>query len=222
MISELKSATARANGAKSRGPKTEATRAISARNSLGHGLTARNTVLLECENPDEFNAMLAEFEEIYRPANPEQKNLVDEMVAARWKLDRYGLIEAALIDDELETRRKLPGNHPDIGISLSRAIRSLADGSAALNLIRRYQANLHRVYDKAYRILRELQAKAEASSRRLRPLVAPVQPIRPVQNEPTAAPIYSLEAPEKGPEDDDPVLIHSLKQSSVVIKKEQS
>ena len=37
MVSEFKSATARANGAKSKGPKSAATREISSRNSIRHG-----------------------------------------------------------------------------------------------------------------------------------------------------------------------------------------
>ena len=41
MTSELKAATARANGVKkSRGPKTAETRAISSRNSVGHGFAS--------------------------------------------------------------------------------------------------------------------------------------------------------------------------------------
>ena len=58
MPSQLRSDTARANGAKSRGPKTAETRERSSRNSLRHGIVARKTILLECEDPDQFQAML--------------------------------------------------------------------------------------------------------------------------------------------------------------------
>ena len=54
MPSQLRSDTARANGAKSRGPKSAETKEKSSRNSLRHGFTSRHTILLECENEDEF------------------------------------------------------------------------------------------------------------------------------------------------------------------------
>jgi len=47
MPSQLRSDTARANGAKSRGPKSAETKEKSARNSLRHGFTARSIILLE-------------------------------------------------------------------------------------------------------------------------------------------------------------------------------
>jgi hypothetical protein len=52
MTSELKSATSRANGAKSRGPVTAEGREKSSRNSLDHGFTSKKTMVLECENED--------------------------------------------------------------------------------------------------------------------------------------------------------------------------
>jgi hypothetical protein len=54
MPSKLKSDTARVNGAKSRGPKTAAGLEKSSHNALSHGLTARHTLVLECENLEEF------------------------------------------------------------------------------------------------------------------------------------------------------------------------
>src|SRR5712692_5673987 len=80
MTSELKSATARANGAKSRGPKTAETRERSSRNSLRHGIVARKTILLECEDPDQFQAMLDEYAVTYQPGNAIEQDLVDEML----------------------------------------------------------------------------------------------------------------------------------------------
>jgi hypothetical protein len=58
MPSQLKSDTARANGAKSRGPKSAATREKSSRNSLSHGLTSRHMLLLECENKNDANSFV--------------------------------------------------------------------------------------------------------------------------------------------------------------------
>src|SRR6266568_4543922 len=50
MQSQLKSDTARANGAKPRGPKSAETREKSSRNSLKHGGASRHTMLLACED----------------------------------------------------------------------------------------------------------------------------------------------------------------------------
>jgi len=47
MPSELKSETARTNGAKSHGPKTPEGKEASSRNAIKHGMTARNTYILE-------------------------------------------------------------------------------------------------------------------------------------------------------------------------------
>ena len=54
MPSELKSETARINGAKSRGPATEAGKATSSQNAIKHGMTAHDTYILECERADEY------------------------------------------------------------------------------------------------------------------------------------------------------------------------
>src|SRR5229473_928634 len=78
MPSQLKSDTARANGAKSKGPKTAETREISSRNSLKHGYTARHNMLLACEDPDLFQRMVDEYTAFYQPANPVERDLVEE------------------------------------------------------------------------------------------------------------------------------------------------
>src|SRR5437899_1237246 len=106
MPSKLRSDTARANGAKSRGPKTAATRQISSMNSLRHGLTACSSILLACESREEFDRMAAEYNAIYRPVGPEENGFVREMIAARWRIQRIGTAEAAVID--LEMVRKQP------------------------------------------------------------------------------------------------------------------
>jgi hypothetical protein len=101
MPSELRSATARANGAKSRGPKTAATREKSSLNSTTHGFTAHNTVLLQCEDPNLFQQIRNEYLFTYKPATPEEEVLVDEMIVTRWRIQRLWTIETALIDRQV-------------------------------------------------------------------------------------------------------------------------
>src|SRR6266851_10397333 len=67
MTSDLKSATSRANGAKSKGPKTAEGRQKSSQNALTHGFTAVSTILIDCEDPDEHLDLLADYNETYQP-----------------------------------------------------------------------------------------------------------------------------------------------------------
>ena len=101
MPSQLKSAASRANGAKSRGPKTPEGQERSSRNSLRHGIVARKTILLECENPDQFQAMLEEYAATYQPGNAVEQDLVDEMLSSRWRSGRLSMIVTSLLDMQM-------------------------------------------------------------------------------------------------------------------------
>ena len=163
MPSQLKSDTARANGAKSRGPKSAETKEKSSRNSLRHGFTSRHSILLECENEDEFQELEQELAATHQPATPAQQDLVDEMVAARWRMRRIRTIETVIMDCEMV--RKKPEIEkeyidPDSGIHMGLAFRTLAEESRSLALCNRYESRFSRMYDRAYRTLRELQQQA--------------------------------------------------------------
>jgi hypothetical protein len=160
MPSDLKSETARINGAKSRGPTTEAGKAASSQNALKHGMTARNTFILECESADEYHAFLAEHIAIHLPATPPEKELVEQMAIARWRIRRFVNAETVLIDCEIvRNRDKVEKEFAtiDSDVHTAMAIRSLADESRCLSLMSRYEARHQRCHDKAYAALRELQ-----------------------------------------------------------------
>src|SRR5260221_5149008 len=134
MPSALKSATARANGAKSRGPKSAATRAKSSLNATRHGFTAHNTVLLQCEDPNLFQEIRNEYLATYKPATPAEEVLVDEMIVARWRIQRLWTIETALFDREIirqQSETEKPGPS-DSASNLALAFRALADESRSL------------------------------------------------------------------------------------------
>jgi hypothetical protein len=103
MPSERKSATSRANGAKSHGPKTPQGRAISSANALRHGLTAK-TLILPHENQDLFLAMWNAYFDLLRPANATEVGHRSNMVAARWRLGRTWRYKTAMLDVEMATR----------------------------------------------------------------------------------------------------------------------
>src|SRR5438132_1868143 len=158
MVSTLKSATARANGAKSRGPTTAEGKEKSSRNSIKHGLTAGNgNILLDCEDPEQFDEVLNKLLGIHEPATPAETDLVEEMFAARWRTRRMWTIETGLLNAEILTQQSRTAP-PDPNIHLTMAFRSLTDDSRSLVLANRYEARLQRIYsDRAYKTLRELQ-----------------------------------------------------------------
>jgi len=179
MASNLKSDTARINGAKSRGPKSAETKAISSLNALKHGFTAHNTVLLACENPDEFQSMLDDYMAAYRPAHGLETRMVAEACAAHWRMLRLTTIETSLMDFEMvrqepELEKKL--TRFDVGIQLAVSFQALADESRTISLISRYESRLHRIRERmlnALLALRRLAKPAEPIH-----LVRPPQPIR--------------------------------------------
>ena len=102
MPSELKSATSRANGTKSHGPITAEGKEISSQNSLTHGFTSKKTVVLKCESEGDFQEMLGFSADTYQPYCPVEKDLVHEMVACRWRMERLRMMETALLDSEMD------------------------------------------------------------------------------------------------------------------------
>ena len=173
MTSDLKSATSRANGAKSHGPKTAEGREKSSQNSLNHGFTAKKTVLLACENPAQFQEMLGDYAATYHPGSPIEEGLVNEMVACRWRMQRLRMIETALMD--IEMQRELPEaeNPDDPGYRMAFAFRRLVDGSRAISLASRYESRLHRIHEQSHRTLRELQNNPSVSAGAPEPTPAP-------------------------------------------------
>jgi len=160
MVSNLKSETARINGAKSRGPTTAEGKEKSSRNAIKHGLTAgTSNILLDSEDPDEFEEIFNKLLGIHEPATPAENDLVEEMFAARWRIRRMWTIETNLFNVEILTQQSSPtvseGAGP--GIHLAIAYRALSDDSRSLALASRYEARLQRNYDRAYKTLRELQ-----------------------------------------------------------------
>src|SRR5258706_11468291 len=153
MLPKQKPAPARANGAKSRGPKSAATREKSSLNTTRHGFTAHNTVLLQCEDPDLFQKIRTEYLAIYKPETPAEEVLVDEMVVARWRIQRLWTIETALFDREVHRHRQPEtekADHPDSAAQLPQAFQSLADESLSLALLSRSESRLHRMHEPSY------------------------------------------------------------------------
>jgi hypothetical protein len=181
MSSQLKSDTARANGAKSHGPVTPQGRAISSRNSLRHGFAAKS-VVLPTESSQEFQALLRSYVVQFDPRGGVEQELVQTMVAARWRLRRIGNIETALLSTELVRRAE------DIDEEFSNmknvdrlawVFEKLADHGQTLSLVVRYEGALNRSYDRAFKQLHMLQSarrRVQPNEPNRDPAPAPVTP----------------------------------------------
>jgi hypothetical protein len=90
----------RANARKSTGPKTDQGKGRSRLNSTKHGLTAQ-FVVLEGEDPADFEQLLRDLEAQFEPASTLEHFLLGRIAAASWRLQRIPIFEAAII----ETRR---------------------------------------------------------------------------------------------------------------------
>src|SRR3954452_18540664 len=77
------SAASRANGARSRGPLTDAGKARSRSNALKHGLRSAEFGLLPEENADAWEAHLAGVRATYLPQDPVEVHLVEGIAVAR-------------------------------------------------------------------------------------------------------------------------------------------
>jgi hypothetical protein len=143
----------RANGALSRGPKTEEGKRRSSANSIRHGLLAK-CVVLRNESQETFAQHLDQHLQKLNPADDVEQGVVEEMAAAAWRLRRLWTIETTLLDKCVEKR-------PESG-ERARIAAAFAELSSSneLHLLDRYEARLHRMYQRSLHnllVLREFE-----------------------------------------------------------------
>jgi hypothetical protein len=176
MPSDKQIQAARANGAKSRGPKTPEGKQRSSLNAVKHGLTAR-TLVLDNESAADFDELCRQYLEEFQPAGRLETDLVQQMVSALWRQRRLWSIETALIDMEMD-RREVEDDEIyekcDPEARRAMAFKDLA-GGGALGLVNRYETRLRRMYDRALRLLQEIQTARKAAGASLQN-----EPARPV------------------------------------------
>lgn len=143
--SEAQRAAARRNGARSRGPVSEAGKARASRNALRHGLCATTHLVAQGEDPTELEALLAELRAEHRPRTPSEDVLVHRLAVVVWKLARCDRLEAALMDSRPRPPAGRVYAEPGLPAFLSRP--------AELGALLRHQAQLHR---ELHRLLRTL------------------------------------------------------------------
>ncbi|MBL8214865.1 MAG: hypothetical protein JNK87_29365 [Bryobacterales bacterium] len=150
--------TSPGNGAKSKGPKTEAGKKKSAANSVKHGLYSRD-IVLATEKQSEYDALQREFLDSFAPASVEEHELVIDMVNARWRIRRVERHEQGLMNLEMSrAMRDAPEEFEAMdAITLEALAIQRLSSTPALENINRMAQRLERTYFRCREALLKLQ-----------------------------------------------------------------
>jgi len=163
MLTEKRIAANRSNAQKSTGPKTTAGKYYSARNATTHGLLTE-AVILPGEDPDRFRGLLRAYLNRFRPATPDEYDLVETMAVNRWRLQRVWSLETAgVIHEQRAQSAATAGQDPSTKYAL--AHRALSNPPRSLESLSRYEVRCDRQYHRAADRLRRILAERERSER---------------------------------------------------------
>ena len=156
MSSLRKIDSARANGAKSHGPITEEGRKTSSMNAVKYGLTA-HTVVLPNENDEEYDLLLDTYFNDLQPIGIFERDLVVEMVNAKWRQRRFYDVESLMFEREIfrnqEQIDKEYGSDTKV-VAHAFALRNLSLGGS-LPMLSQVESRLERIYARASRTLHQ-------------------------------------------------------------------
>jgi hypothetical protein len=155
MPTAKQTAANRTNAQKSSGPRTTAGKATSRFNALKHGIYAVHQVMFD-EKAEDLAELSAEYHEHYSPADPQQRFLVDTLVANEWRLRRMRRVEAGLwyraynsfVVKNIEVTLKCTSGD------------AFATDSSMFERLQRIVNSCERAYHRALKELQRLQAAA--------------------------------------------------------------
>ena len=208
--SPRKIASARANGARSRGPVTPEGKVRSARNALVHGLTAA-TIVLGNEDPAQYESLRAAYLAWFQPRNTIEVDLIDEMASAKWRHRRALSIESAALDLEMDAQREqVARDFEEISedVRMALAFDAKARDARTLPILDRYEGRLSRQYTRALRMLIQVRANETLLSGPGPTVKA--SPAGPSSSQATAAPGALRSGNLNRPNEPNPVSEHAL------------
>jgi hypothetical protein len=158
MSSQARINASRANGRKSRGPKTAAGKAISSQNALRHGLVA-STILIEGESAERFEALLASLVAEYEPKTETEMQLIENMAVCKWKQLRIWALENVGHTEEI--RRQRAASSEMAAKSLAErayyALAELIETKRIMDAMHRYESRFDRQYMRALSMLEDIR-----------------------------------------------------------------
>ena len=181
--SEAQKEASRINGAKSKGPKTEEGKAISAQNARTHGLSA-HSVIIDGESEEAWLNLKCEYHAEWQPVGPTERDMVTQLAYAAFRLDRIIVMECARLNYEQgKARHWLAKSCPNFDPPLQQAV-AYEQGVKQLESMSRHEARLKRQIKDAIKTLQELQDRRRAAESAAQ---------KKEQNEPESGPkFYSI------------------------------
>jgi hypothetical protein len=155
---------ARENGAKAAGTKTPEGIQKSSMNAVRHGLTGKTLVLCN-ESQAQYDALTQRYIKKFHPQDEVDMELIDDLVAARWRLQRVRLMQAAALDLEMDRQAdEIEASFVNIDepTRATLALTKLANTERTLQLLHRYETTYTRQYN---RTLNLLESKRETELR---------------------------------------------------------
>jgi len=168
MTSDKQTEANRRNARKSTGPKTPEGKAVVRLNALKHGLLSQDILL-----PGEDEATLRELGERLgselQPVGELEGLLVEQIIAAVWRLRRLRRVEASIFAWELDNVVTVPDKSM-LGLSFIRD----ANSANAFSKLSRYETTIERSLYRALHELQRLQAARRAEGSVIPPVAVDV------------------------------------------------
>jgi len=194
MASTAQIQAALANAQHSTGPRSAEGKAASSKNALKLGLYSQ-ALILPGEDPEELAALSRGYSERFRPQDPIEEILVEELVRAEWLKRRYRRIETQVFNERIAA---LPeGSDPESAVA--QVFMQDAEGPRILQKVFRRQEAAERQFRYA------LTGLCKAVAERRRAAQAPPDSLlrltrsRLFQNEPDLTPTRAGSTPAAPP-----------------------
>ena len=166
MSTDRRIRASRANGALSRGPKTEAGKQRCRLNAVKTGAFAKS-IVLKNESPALLDKLRDEYYQHLQPANPIERDLVEKMVVSKWLIRRAWRLESSSINYKMDQQKDtVEAQHSSLQEHSRTAIAhtDLYDNSVALPHIQRSQARNSRVFHRALKEFNDLHRNPQSKN----------------------------------------------------------
>ena len=137
------------------GPKTPEGKRRSSLNAIKHGFFS-NLVLLSNESKPDYEIHKASYEQRFEPADHVERDVLEQLVAASWRLRRAWGMETTAFETAMQDENPIPGEATDQ--DLCQAMKQLLTKTAFLANLSHHESRLARQFHRNLKTLTELRA----------------------------------------------------------------